>query len=363
VAATVEELIRTSALQALPKYQSLEESSREYRMRQRELLRSVHVVRRPSSTLLLPSSSPLVQEFARILGDPRYSPTLTTVGKSVSDAAQGLGRAMEALRPKINGFTKFLEDLAQAAAPTLTALRLRPPFLFAAFDAWEAFLAGDVEAIDRFIVDRLGRRPNDRIRVFVQGRLEQAFGMDGAEPPSWADDAAAFWVAVFRSLRNEERVILRMVGSLREKVGRRVSLASDQALRYTLAQTYGEDPRNPRRWGRLKGLFLEDEFPGAVLLAWDDRPTDEPLLPVQGRRGTNLLSRTTRIVKEQGAEAPHRLTRQHGRDSGPCGGLRPGAVRGTGVGAPTNKRGTESSQAFPSATAGARFEAQAPKRR
>jgi hypothetical protein len=308
VAPTVEELIRTSALQTPPKYQSLEEYSRDFRQRERKLLRSIYATRRHLSTTQLPPPSPAVQELAKILGESRYSPTVEAVAKSLSDKAQGLGRVMEALRPKIDGLSTFLENMAQVAAPTLTTLRLRPPFLFAALDAWEAFLTGDVEAIDRFIVDRLGRPPNDRIRVFVQGRLEQAFGMDQAEPPRWADEAEAFWVAVFRSIRDEERATLRMVDDLREKVGKRASLTSDQALRYTLAPTYGEDPGNPKRWGLLKSYFLKDEFPGAVLLAWEERPTDEPLLPVQGRRGTNLLSRTTRIVKEQGAEA-HKLTR------------------------------------------------------
>jgi hypothetical protein len=308
VAPTVEELVKASTLQTPPKYQSLEEVSRDHRRSQRELLRSIYAVRRPSSTIALPPSSPLVQELSTLLSDPRYSPTLTAIGKSVSDTAQGLGRVMEALRPKAHAFSKFLQDLAQAASPTLTALGLRPPFLFAAFGAWEAFLAGDVEAIDRFIVDRLSRRPDDRIRVFVQGRLEQAFGMDGAEPPRWADDAAAFWVAVFRSIRIEERATLRMVDDLREEVGRRASLASDPALRYALASAYAGDPKNPKNWNFLKEKFLAEEFPGAVLLAWKGRPADEPLLPVPGTRGINLLSRTTRIVKEQGTEA-HKLAR------------------------------------------------------
>jgi RNA polymerase sigma factor (sigma-70 family) len=101
-------------------------------------------------------------------------------------------------------------------------------------------------------------------------------------------------------------------------VGIRASLATDRALRYALASTYGVDPEDPERWGFLKNRFLAEEFPGAVLLAWEDRPMEEPVLPVRGIRGTNLLSRTTRIVKGLDGEAyklrkvvakkPHLLT-------------------------------------------------------
>lgn len=246
---------------------------------------------------------------------------------------EAVDRGLQAARPKVEGFVGFAGSVANAMAElaqTLQKVGRRPPFIVAARSAWESVLDGDVEAIDRFIVGQLGREPDDKLRVYVQRRLEQAFGADKAEFSRWASDAIAFDVALCRDIRGnaraEERRILGMVDGVRDKVGRRASLATDRALRYALARTNGVDPEDPKRWGLLKNNFLAAEFPGAVLLAWEDRPVDEPLLPVRGVRGTNLLSRTTRIVKGLDGEAhklkilaakkPHVLTSVDGDGAG-----------------------------------------------
>jgi len=242
----------------------------------------------------------------------------TKFAKVALGVGEALGRATEAARPLLSGLGKFVE----AAALTIEELHTRPPFMFAALDAWEAFLDGDIAAIDRFIVDRLGREPDDNLRVAVQSRLEVAFAADGAKVPRWVGNSLGFDVAVCRDIRGAaraaEREIQRMIDGLRDKVGKRASLVTDRSLRYALASTYQVDPEDPKRWGFLKDRFLAEEFPGAVLLAWEDRPADEPLLPVRGIRGPNLLSRTTRLVKGLDGEAyklrkvatkkPHALT-------------------------------------------------------
>lgn len=189
----------------------------------------------------------------------------------------------------------------------LVTLRLRPSFMYAAFYAWETFLKGDLDALDRFITDRLQRCPDDRTRLAVQDCLEKAFGTETPSVPEWTNDPSGFNVAVFRSIqcyrKSEKQEVMDQVDFLRDTVGKRANLRKDPSLRYTLARAHSVDPENPRCWSYLKARFLEEEFPGAVLLAWEARPVDEPLLPVRGKRGTNLLSRTTRIVKEQDGEA------------------------------------------------------------
>ncbi len=189
---------------------------------------------------------------------------------------------------------------------TLEAIRIRPPFLYDALDAWEAFLQSDIEALDRFIVDHLGKRPDDRTRLAVQQRLERAFGMEGSPIPEWAGDPNGFDVGVFRlvqrQIRAEEAAKIDEVQRLRDAGVDRVRMGFEKGLRLrkVMAQDLGLDHEQLSIDGKLKDHYVRVRFPGAVLVARAEQPhlPDTP----SRKREPNLRSYTVTSVEREAAE-------------------------------------------------------------
>ena len=252
------------------------------------------------------SSRPLWEQIAERRG-PAAGPV--GLGKFLYDGGEALGRIMEAWRPQFEKFGLFMQNAApglQNLQRTLEALRLRPPFLYDALDAWEAFLEGDIEALDRFIVDHLGRRPDDRTRLAVQNRLERAFGTEDAPIPEWAGEPSGFDVGVFRLIRRqvraEEAAIIDEVQRLREAGVDRVKVGFESGwrLRKALAQELGLD--NKALWidKELEDHYVRERFPGAVLVARDEKP-NLPEMPSR-KREPNLRSHTATVVAREAGE-------------------------------------------------------------
>ena len=189
---------------------------------------------------------------------------------------------------------------------TLEAIRIRPPFLYDALDAWEAFLEGDIEALDRFIVDHLGKRPDDRTRLAVQQRLERAFGIEGSPIPAWAGDPGEFYVGVFMRIQRQKRAgeaatideiqRFRDAGVDRVKVG----FESGWRLRKALAQDLGLDHKALWIDKELEDHYIRERFPGAVLVARNEKP-HLPVMPSR-KREPNLRSHTATVVAREAAE-------------------------------------------------------------
>ncbi|MBA2713728.1 MAG: sigma-70 family RNA polymerase sigma factor [Rubrobacteraceae bacterium] len=202
--------------------------------------------------------------------------------------------------------TKMLEALAGRSAGLGTLLRnRRQAFQDAALAAWTAFLEGDVEAIDRFIVVHLYRRPDDRTRLAVQGRLEKALCTDD-RTPEWAYDSSGFYVAVSRHIRREiraeEDAKVNEVERFREEGVDRVKVDPDVGLRLrrVLAGELGLDDKHLWIDELLKDHYKNQEFPGAVLVARDEKP-DIPLLSIR-KNTRNLRSHTAQAVTRAGRE-------------------------------------------------------------
>jgi hypothetical protein len=189
---------------------------------------------------------------------------------------------------------------------TLEAIRLRPPFLYDALDAWEAFLEADIEALDRFIAEHLGRRPDDRTRLAVQQRLERAFGREGSPIPAWAGDPGEFGVGVFmriqRQMRAEEAAKIDELQRLRDAGVDRVRMGFEEGLRLrkVMAQDLGLDHEQLSIDGKLKDHYVRVRFPGAVLVARDEKP-HLPEMPSR-KREPNLRSHTVTSVEQEAAE-------------------------------------------------------------
>jgi DNA-binding CsgD family transcriptional regulator len=251
-------------------------------------------------------SNPLSEALVKRYGT---SPGVTGVGKFLYDGGNALDQALETLRQQLEKFGMFMQyaPLAlQNIQRTLEAIRLRPPFLYDALDTWEAFLQGDIEALDRFIVDHLDRRPDDRTRLAVQQRLERAFGMEGSPIPEWAGDPNGFDVGVFRlvqrQIRAEEAAKIDEVQRLRDAGVDRVRMGFEKGLRLrkVMAQDLGLDHEQFSIDGKLKDHYVRVRFPGAVLVARAEQPhlPDTP----SRKREPNLRSYTVTSVEREAAE-------------------------------------------------------------
>ena len=234
--------------------------------------------------------------------------------KFLYGGGNALSQALETLRPQLEKFRMFTQNAAlgpQNIQRTLEAIRLRPPFLYDALDAWEAFLEGDIEALDRFIVDHLGKRADNRTHLAVQQRLERAFGTDGSPIPAWAGDPGEFYVGVFmgiqRQKRAEEAATIGEIQRLREAGVDRVKVGFESGgrLRKALAQDLRLDHKQPWIDNKLREHYVLERFPGAVLAARAEDP-HLPEMPSR-KREPNLRSRTARSVEQ---EAPEGLIKE-----------------------------------------------------
>ena len=225
--------------------------------------------------------------------------------------AQRYGAASSPLRTQVAETHRLFSGSSGPLGPqniqrTLEAIRIRPPFLYDALDAWEAFLAGDIEALDRFIVDHLGRRPDDRNRLAVQQRLKRAFGTEGSPIPAWAGDPDGFDVGVFklvqRQLRAEEAATIEEIQRWREAGVDRVRMGFEEGsrIRKAMAQDLGLDHKALWIDGKLKNHYVRMRFPGAVLAARAEQP-HLPETPSR-KREPNLRSYTVTSVEREAAE-------------------------------------------------------------
>jgi DNA-binding CsgD family transcriptional regulator len=261
--------------------------------------------------------SPTIPAVASLYPIHRTTTSSSPRVMTISDLfAQRYGASASPIWKQLDETRRLLSGLSTPFGPqniqrTLEAIRIRPPFLYDALDAWEAFLKGDIEALDRFIVDHLGKRPDDRTRLAVQQRLERAFGTDGSPIPAWAGDPGEFYVGVFmriqRQKRAEEAATIGEIQRLREAGVDRVKVGFESGgrLRKALAQDLRLDHKQPWIDNKLREHYLLERFPGAVLAARAEEP-HLPEMPSR-KREPNLRSRTARSVEQ---EAPEGLIKE-----------------------------------------------------
>jgi DNA-binding CsgD family transcriptional regulator len=252
------------------------------------------------------SSNPLLVQLAETR---RIAAGSSGVVKFLYDGGNALGQALETLHPRLESFGLFRHSAPlglQNIQRTLEAIRIRPPFLYDALEAWEALLKGDIEALDRFIVDHLDRRPDDRTRLAVQQRLKRAFGTEGSPIPTWAGNPGEFYVGVFmriqRQIRAEEAAKIDDIQRLRDAGVDRVRMSFEEGLRLrkVMAQDLGLDYKQLSIDGKLKDHYVRVRFPGAVLVARAEQPhlPDTP----SRKREPNLRSYTVTSVEREAAE-------------------------------------------------------------
>ena len=239
-----------------------------------------------------------VATLSEILGSS-YRPSMPLFG-----ATKNLYGTGDLLEKTMKAWS--LQNLEQSLQQWIDALRVRPPFMYAALDAWEAFLEGDIEALDRFIVDHLQRQPDNTIRLAVQDRLERAFGTEGLSVPEWASDPSGFDVAVFRRIkrqvRTEEEATINEIRRLQEAGVADVRMGFQEGLRLrkAMAQDLGLDHKHLWISNKLKDHYVQERFPGAVLVARAEKP-HLPETPAR-KREPNLRSHTATSVEQEAAE-------------------------------------------------------------